>query len=103
MLENLEMKYSILLAILVTVVLLSTGCQEKHGTDSSRRSSTQAKEDFEQELKEKIAMTEQHLAIYRTNGYVTFKIEPSDASFVKIWEIATRALATRSISRGRAY
>jgi len=80
LLENHAMKYAILLATVVTFVLSSTGCQETHRADSDSRSFAQAQKDFEKELKDKIAMTEQHLATYRTNGYVIFKVEPSGAS-----------------------
>ena len=74
------MRYSIILTMVTTIVLLSMGCQEKHLADSNRKSRAEAERDFEEELKDRIAMTEEHLAVYRTNGYVTFKISPNDAS-----------------------
>jgi hypothetical protein len=65
------MKHSILVVMLMMALLFTIGCKDK---------AEQAYEDFEEELKDKMAMTEQYLAPYRTNGSVVFKVLPNDAS-----------------------
>jgi len=65
------MKHSILLTPLAIALVFTIGCKDK---------SERALENFEKELAAKMAMTEQHLALYRTNGSVVFTVEPNDAS-----------------------
>jgi len=73
------MKYSIPIAVFLIASFLAVGCRETNPR-RSRNSHAEAQKQFEQELEAKMAMSDQYLAPYRTNGYVIFKTEPNDAS-----------------------